>query len=208
MRLLTREPKFNRGFQDVADQIWNWAWHILKVYTLSYPMVPSQLIAYERIQKYYRLKIFIIRSDFVTRWTIHSLLSWLQTIISIKSLYILSVSAACTIRITFWWIAQMHTECVRLEPTVVHHLGRREQNLENPTLISGCRYFKVVYASFRLHRCKCRCLWTFLLMLTKSFLPGINLVCSSFSKKSYTMSVTVIDSVLSLTSVLVCHCGF
>ena len=66
MRLLTREPKFNRDFQDVADQIWNWTWHIFKVYTLSYPMVPSQLIAYERIQKYYRLKIFIIRSDFVS----------------------------------------------------------------------------------------------------------------------------------------------
>ena len=38
---------------------------ILKVYTLSYPMVPSQLIAYEKIQKYYKLKMFIIRSDFV-----------------------------------------------------------------------------------------------------------------------------------------------
>ena len=65
MQLLTREPKFNRDFQDVADQIWNWTWHILKVYALSYPMAPSQLIAYERIHKYYRLKIFIIRSDFV-----------------------------------------------------------------------------------------------------------------------------------------------
>ena len=29
-------------------------------------MVPSQLIACERIQKYYKLKIFIIRSDFVS----------------------------------------------------------------------------------------------------------------------------------------------
>ena len=94
----------------------------------------------------------------------------------------------------------MHTECVRREPTVTHHLDRKEQNLENPILISGCRYFKVVYASFRLHRSKCRCLWKFLLMLTKSFLLGINLVCSSFSKKSYTMSVTVIDSVCSFTS--------
>ena len=106
----------------------------------------------------------------------------------------------------------MHTECVRLEPTTMtHHLGRKEQNLENPILISGCGYFKVVYASFRLHRSKCRCLWTFLLMLTKSFLPGINLVCLSFSKNSYTTSVTVIDSVFSLTSVLVrqkCHFGF
>ena len=94
----------------------------------------------------------------------------------------------------------MHTECIRHEPTVTHHLGRKEQNLENPILISGCHYFKVVYASSRLHRRKCHCLWTFLLMLTKSFLPGINLVCSSFSMKSYTMSVTVIDSVFSLTS--------
>ena len=105
----------------------------------------------------------------------------------------------------------MHTECIRLEPTVTHHLGRKEQNLENPILISRCRYFKVVYASFRLYRSKCRCLWTFLLMLTKSFLPGINHVFSSFSKKSYTMSVTVTDSVFSLTSVLVwqkCHFGF
>ena len=33
----------------------------------------------------------------------------------------------------------------------------------------------------------------------KVFLPGINLVCSSFSKKSYTMSVTVIDSVTVLS---------
>ena len=84
---------------------------------------------------------------------------------------------------------------------MTHHLGRKEQNLENPILISGCRYFKVVFDSFRLHRSKCQCLWTLLLMLTKSFLPGIiNLVSSSFSKKSYTMSVTVIDSVFSLTS--------
>ena len=96
----------------------------------------------------------------------------------------------------------MHTECVRLEPTVTHHLGRNEQNLENPILISRCCYFKVVYASLRLHRSKCHCLWTFLLILTKSFLPGINLVYSSFSKKSYTMSVIVIDSVFSLNSVL------
>ena len=105
----------------------------------------------------------------------------------------------------------MHTECIRLELSVTHHLGRKEHNLENPILISGCCYFKVVYASFRLHRSKCRCLWTFLLMLTKSFLPGINPVCSSFSKKSYTMSVTVTDSVFSLTSVLVqqkCHFEF
>ena len=94
----------------------------------------------------------------------------------------------------------MHTECVGHEPTVTHHLTCKEQNLENPILISGRRYFKVVYASFRLHRSKCCGLWTFLLMLTKSCLPGINLVCSSFSKKSYTMSVTVIDSVFSLTS--------
>ena len=93
----------------------------------------------------------------------------------------------------------MHTECVRLEPSVTHHLGRKEHNLENPILISRYCYFKVVYASFRLHRSKCRCLWTFLLMLTKSFLPGINLMCSSFSKKSHTMSVTVIDNVFSLT---------
>ena len=91
----------------------------------------------------------------------------------------------------------MHTECIRLEPSVTHHLGRKEHNLESPILISECCYFKVVYASFRLHRSKCRCLWTFLVMLTKSFLPGINLMCSSFSKKSHTMSVTVIDSVLS-----------
>ena len=91
----------------------------------------------------------------------------------------------------------MHTECVRLEPSVTHHLGRKEHNLESPILISECCHFKVVYASFRLHRSKCRCLWTFLVMLTKSFLPGINLMCSSFSKKSHTMSVTVIDSVLS-----------
>ena len=66
MRLLTKEPKFNRDFQDVADQIWNWRRQIHKVYTLSYPVALSQLIAYERIQKYYRLKIFIIRSDFVS----------------------------------------------------------------------------------------------------------------------------------------------
>ena len=93
----------------------------------------------------------------------------------------------------------MNFEWIRLEPTVTHHLGRKEQNLENPILISGCPYFKVVYVSFRLHISKCRCIWTFLLMLTKYFLPGINLVCSSFSKKSYTMSVTVTDSVFSLT---------
>ena len=94
---------------------------------------------------------------------------------------------------------------------MTHHLGRKEHNLENPILISGYCYFKAVYAAFRLHRSKCRCLWTFLLMLTKSFLPGINPVCSSFSKKSYSMSVTVIDSVFTFTSVLVqqkCHFGF
>ena len=78
----------------------------------------------------------------------------------------------------------MHTECVPLEPTVTHHLGRKEQNLENSILISGCRSLKVVQASFRLHKSKRRYLWIFLLMLRKSFLHGINLVCSSFSKKS------------------------
>ena len=105
----------------------------------------------------------------------------------------------------------MRTECIRLEPSVTHHLGRKEHNLENPILISGCCYFKAVYAAFRSDRSKCHCLWTFLLMLAKSFLPGINPVCSSFSKKSCSMSVNVIDSVFALTSVLVqqkCHFGF
>ena len=37
----------------------------------------------------------------------------------------------------------MHTECIRLEPSVTHHLGRKEHNLENPILISGAVILKL-----------------------------------------------------------------
>ena len=87
---------------------------------------------------------FLVPGHLSHRCTIHSLRSQLQTIIPIESLYVLSVSEACTIKITFVWIAQMHTECVPLEPTVTHHSGHQEQNLENPILISGRHCLKVV----------------------------------------------------------------
>ena len=66
------------------------------------------------------------------------------------------------------------------EPTVTHHFGRSEQNLEKPIFSTGFCSLNSSYSSWRLHRRNLFCLCTFFLMVTKSFLPGIKRECASY----------------------------
>ena len=82
----------------------------------------------------------------------HLLLSVLQTIFLIRSLYVKSQSIASTSNTTFWWALQTQTEWVIFEPARTHHLGLKAQNFENPIFTFGCFSLKAVYYSCKLQR--------------------------------------------------------
>ena len=82
----------------------------------------------------------------------HLLLSVLQTIFLIRSLYVKSQSIASTSNTTFWWALQTQTEWVIFEPARTHHLGLKAQNFENPIFTFGCFSLKAVYNSCKLQR--------------------------------------------------------
>ena len=83
---------------------------------------------------------------------INLLLSELQTIFWIRSLYVKSQSIASTSNTTFWWALQTQTEWVIFEPARTHHLGLKVQNFENPIFTFECFSLKAVYNSYKLQR--------------------------------------------------------
>ena len=80
----------------------------------------------------------------------HLLLSVLQTIFVIRSLYVISQSIVSTSNTTFWWALQTQTERVIFEPARTHHLSLKAQNFENPIFTFGYFSFKAVYNSCKL----------------------------------------------------------
>ena len=80
-------------------------------------------------------------------YTIHFLLSVLQMIFLIKSLYVKSQSIASTSNTTFWWALQKQKEWVILEPARTHHLDLKAQNFESPIFTFGYFSLKAVYNS-------------------------------------------------------------
>ena len=82
----------------------------------------------------------------------HLLLSVLQTIFLIRSLYVKSQSIASTSNTTFWWALQTQKEWVIFEPARTHHVGRKAQNFENPIFTFGCLSLKAAYNSYKLQR--------------------------------------------------------
>ena len=86
------------------------------------------------------------------RCMMHLLLSVLQTIFLIRSLYVKSQSIASTSNTTFWWALQTQTEWVIFEPARTHHLGLKAQNFENPIFTFRCFSLKAVYNSCILQR--------------------------------------------------------
>ena len=85
-------------------------------------------------------------------YMINLLLSVLQTIFLIKSLYVKSQFMASTSNATFWWGLQTQIGCVMFETARPHHLSLKAQNFENPIFIFGCFSLKAVYNSCKLQR--------------------------------------------------------
>ena len=81
---------------------------------------------------------------------IHFLLSVLQTIFLIRSLYVKSQPIALTSNTTFWWALETQTEWVIFEQARTHHLGLKVQNFENPIFTFGCFSLRAVYNSCKL----------------------------------------------------------
>ena len=63
---------------------------------------------------------------------LHLLLSVLQMIFLIRSLYVKSQPIASTSNPTFWWALQTQTEWVVFESARTHHLGLKVWNFDNP----------------------------------------------------------------------------
>ena len=82
----------------------------------------------------------------------HFLLSGLQAIFLIRSLYVKSQFIASASNITFWWALQTQIEWVIFQPARTHHLGLKAQNFENPIFTFGCFSLKAVYNSCKLQR--------------------------------------------------------
>ena len=81
------------------------------------------------------------------RCMMHLLLSVLQTIFLIRSLYVKSQSIASTSNTTFWWALQTQTEWVIFEPARTHHLGLKAQSFENPIFTFWKQY--IILASYK-----------------------------------------------------------
>ena len=86
------------------------------------------------------------------RCVMHLLLSVLQTIFLIRSLYVKSQSTASTSSTIFWGALQTQTEWVIFEPARTHHLGLKAHNFENPVFTFGCFSLKRVYNFCKLQR--------------------------------------------------------
>ena len=86
------------------------------------------------------------------QYMIHLLLSVLQTMFLIRSLYVKSQSIASTSNTAFWWALQTQTEWFILESARTQYLCLKAQNFENPIFIFGCFSLKAVYNSCTLQR--------------------------------------------------------
>ena len=80
------------------------------------------------------------------------LLSGLQTIFLIRSLYVKSQSITSTSKITFWWALQAQAEWVIFELARTYHLSLKAQNFENAIFTFGCFSLEAVYNSCKLQR--------------------------------------------------------
>ena len=78
------------------------------------------------------------------------MLSGLQTIFLIRSLYVKPHSITLTNSTTFWWTVQ--TEWVILRPAKTNGLDLKAQNFENPIFTFACCPLKAVYFSCKLER--------------------------------------------------------
>ena len=86
------------------------------------------------------------------RCMMHLLLSGLETIFLIRSLYVKSQSIASTSIIKLWWALQAQTEWVIFGPARTHHFVLKAQNFENPILTFECFSLKAEYNSCKLQR--------------------------------------------------------
>ena len=77
----------------------------------------------------------------------HVLLSGLNTIFLIRSLYVKSHSIASTSNTAFWWTLQIQTEWVIFEPAWTHHFGLKAHKFQRPIFIFGCFSLQVKYNS-------------------------------------------------------------
>ena len=80
------------------------------------------------------------------------LLSVLQTIFLIRSLYVKSQSIAWTSNTTFWSALQTQTKWVIFERARTHHLGLEAQNFENLIFTFGCLSLTALYNFCKLQR--------------------------------------------------------
>ena len=86
------------------------------------------------------------------RCMMHLLLSWLQKIFLIRSLYVKPQSITSTSNTTFWWTLQTQAESVIFKQARTHYLDLKVQNFENLIFTFGCFSLKSVYNSCKLQR--------------------------------------------------------
>ena len=70
--------------------------------------------------------------------TMHHLFTiwWITHYLLTRSLYVTSQFRASTNKMVFWGVVKTHIECDPDESAMIHHLGWRVQNMENPIFTS------------------------------------------------------------------------